>query len=1390
MNINLKGVVGKTVAMILFLAMVLQLSVPTTVWADDDPGDPADGTKASNFVIKDNAYMTRLKWEAYSTPKQAVLEFAFSEYDDDDNVIFTRADGQDLVDNGRIQVNGGTVWTWEDAGIDFYNAMTHSSFRTTNAQFIKEFINSDDITIKIIADDDSFCEGTVPNQVSEAEREEFFSLLGEGGGGEGEDEIQIAEDDTMLKDKWGTPRFDIGLKSSGEGLNTEPAIPTDQEDDFAQNTQIEINGKDYGSMKSVGFTGKGWPGANIFRLDGIEELKSIKDVIKDDTLNVKLTMEDGKTLEFSVTNELTEDQKNEIAGSDDEEQGLFQTADVKLVKSGQYDQDSMSGPVMKPQGEVLTAADGSHKLILHFQEAEIMGMTAYTTNLKLGTSADNVGDIPTEFILKSDNSAVCIADIPQLEDPQVYEGHIYSNIMDSPVAVKISNVEGDDTIKEKLDELVAQAKEDLENNSYYPETQEPLDNALEAAVNGTNYAELYVDIVKAMAGLREMEENPFVDGTLFHLEVEDTSVIGSKSLEKWGRVTINEEGQPVLKVKYDAYSDWTGEVFFKDVKVFDKDGAEIPAEYVLNDEKNGTLTFTMPYIPQSGVFKTTLVDGTDREWSSDLKLHYSTVKEGPFSQLLIDAIEKYNKYLKDDFVSYGEMEEIKDDFTSASWDHYSEVLQKCRDDLKNPQLTQEMIDQDIEDLKQAKKDLLYKVKAGSGNVANTGISGINNPNNYYSGGDFFEAPVKVGWAGSSIVFGNGNDVYHVLNNGTVLDEDGNLTQTGKMYILAEDLLVKKPFTDQEVEDADDVVRWKNSMMRAYLNGDFYNDNFSEKEKELIVKTELSTKDVKDSGWALNETGEAVTTEDYVFLPSFPDLKNPSYGFASNDGRDMAFGYALRNINFDYFDTASVTSVKPKGRLGGYYRLNSEELQALPAMYLDTSNVLMTLQADQAIPEGLQKATKTDSNIWKLVVLDDSKTMTVEPAKKVGSQKFSVDYTATNANGNMVYAMVVHDGDYKDGKTVAFGKVGQAAANGKVEVTLDDFDEEKDTLYLFEMNESEGTSYASQPMEVEVDFSQEEPEETNYPFISGDDQKMIEGAKSIEELRIDADFDQFESVWVDEQELVRNTDYTARSGSTIIAFSEDYLKSLSPGNHNIKVLFKNNGMATTGLTVTAKEDLADGNYVVDTTILKENVDEPSMSNVMFAREADVVIKGDQAEIKFYIAYPVPKFAHQGQDGTLKNMFIMYQGQKYNGVSDITTKPFKPMRETNPAFGLEEGKAVPTQIITFTLPKEALKEAVLPAGAYVNVGMHIDVNFRVQLDNFRAGASADGDDVLTGNTGSTSGTHSGTTPMTNGVSGTNPMAPATGDESPIGLLMLLALAGLIGITTLTIKKKDLQ
>ena len=89
----------------------------------------------------------------------------------------------------------------------------------------------------------------------------------------------------------------------------------------------------------------------------------------------------------------------------------------------------------------------------------------------------------------------------------------------------------------------------------------------------------------------------------------------------------------------------------------------------------------------------------------------------------------------------------------------------------------------------------------------------------------------------------------------------------------------------------------------------------------------------------------------------------------------------------------------------------------------------------------------------------------------------------------------------------------------------------------------------------------------YKVIEGANQKYVITKDNEAKFKINADFRMFDDgkVYVD-NELVDPKNYTAESGSTIITLKKEFVDTLEVGEHTLKVVFADNGIATTKFTV--------------------------------------------------------------------------------------------------------------------------------------------------------------------------------------------------------------------------------
>lgn len=90
----------------------------------------------------------------------------------------------------------------------------------------------------------------------------------------------------------------------------------------------------------------------------------------------------------------------------------------------------------------------------------------------------------------------------------------------------------------------------------------------------------------------------------------------------------------------------------------------------------------------------------------------------------------------------------------------------------------------------------------------------------------------------------------------------------------------------------------------------------------------------------------------------------------------------------------------------------------------------------------------------------------------------------------------------------------------------------------------------------------------------------------------------------------------------------------------------------------------------------------MCDPIFAHTADVTLTDENAELTFYVAYPIPApaFSTQGADGTIKDVKMTVNKTEYGGKLDITTKEKKTFDTDSVGFGIKAGDELPTEAVT--------------------------------------------------------------------------------------------------------------
>lgn len=115
-------------------------------------------------------------------------------------------------------------------------------------------------------------------------------------------------------------------------------------------------------------------------------------------------------------------------------------------------------------------------------------------------------------------------------------------------------------------------------------------------------------------------------------------------------------------------------------------------------------------------------------------------------------------------------------------------------------------------------------------------------------------------------------------------------EDGKALIITDKIIDQVRFNEKYAD-----VTWADSILRGWLNNDFFNKAFTADEKEKILTTAVSTPD--NAKWG---TKGGADTEDKVFALSIQELEEliPEL----NDRRAVATGKALENGVYIYAET--------------------------------------------------------------------------------------------------------------------------------------------------------------------------------------------------------------------------------------------------------------------------------------------------------------------------------------------------------------------------------------------------------------------------------------------------------------------------------------------------------
>lgn len=121
-----------------------------------------------------------------------------------------------------------------------------------------------------------------------------------------------------------------------------------------------------------------------------------------------------------------------------------------------------------------------------------------------------------------------------------------------------------------------------------------------------------------------------------------------------------------------------------------------------------------------------------------------------------------------------------------------------------------------------------------------------------------------------------------------------------------------------------------------------------------------------------------------------------------------------------------------------------------------------------------------------------------------------------------------------------------------------------------INETRTEYYTNCTYDFTFKYVNDEVKTKEYNVIEGANQIYTIDESKNATFKIDADYSLFTNkVYVDNK-LVDSANYDSKSGSTIISLKDEYLKTLSVGEHTLKVVFSDNGEAITKFTIKEKQ----------------------------------------------------------------------------------------------------------------------------------------------------------------------------------------------------------------------------
>lgn len=151
-----------------------------------------------------------------------------------------------------------------------------------------------------------------------------------------------------------------------------------------------------------------------------------------------------------------------------------------------------------------------------------------------------------------------------------------------------------------------------------------------------------------------------------------------------------------------------------------------------------------------------------------------------------------------------------------------------------------------------------------------------------------------------------------------------------------------------------------------------------------------------------------------------------------------------------------------------------------------------------------------------------------------------------------------------------------------------------TIYLT-VNEWQGYNIKKSfnlPSDIKFAFKVVEP-----AITEGENGTVTIDAEKDYTIKANMPFDTFEGVKVNGNELIKDTDYTAEAGSTIVTLKADYLKTLTKGEYKVELLFNNGVVLNATLTLQETQPTTENTTNSTTDNTTENTVDNTTENIV-------------------------------------------------------------------------------------------------------------------------------------------------------------------------------------------------